>query len=105
MAPTLRSSRTSVTPSVLVTGRNPATNTTAPRDPTSKTVGYPMGTTLLRLIAILAGQTLPVVMAITHAKMTINMIRAGIAMTTAGTTSQEGIKTMIAKAAAMPANL
>eukprot|EP00957_Ditylum_brightwellii_P017977 1354453-Ditylum_brightwellii.AAC.1 len=44
-------------------------------------------------------------MAIAHAEMTINMIRAGIAMTTAGTTSQEGIKTTIAKTAAMPANL
>eukprot|EP00957_Ditylum_brightwellii_P192968 14692654-Ditylum_brightwellii.AAC.1 len=44
-------------------------------------------------------------MAIAHAKMTINIIRAGTAMTTAGTISQEGIKTMIAKAAAMPANL
>eukprot|EP00957_Ditylum_brightwellii_P099866 7609558-Ditylum_brightwellii.AAC.1 len=76
MAPTLRSSRTSVTPSVLVKGRNLATNTTAPRDPTSTTVGHPMGTTALRLIAVLAGQTLPVVMAIAHAEMTINMIRA-----------------------------
>eukprot|EP00957_Ditylum_brightwellii_P165965 12636333-Ditylum_brightwellii.AAC.1 len=64
-----------------------------------------MGTTVLRLIAILAGQTLPVVIAIAHAEMTINMIRAGTAMTTAGTTSQEGIKTTIAEAAAMPANL
>eukprot|EP00957_Ditylum_brightwellii_P019492 1470622-Ditylum_brightwellii.AAC.1 len=45
MAPTLQSSRTSVTPSMLLTGRNPATNTTMPRDPTSTTVGYPMGTT------------------------------------------------------------
>eukprot|EP00957_Ditylum_brightwellii_P065864 4995018-Ditylum_brightwellii.AAC.1 len=67
MAPTLQSSRTSMTPSVLVTGRNPATNTTAPRDPTSTSVCYPMGTTMLRLIAILAGPTLLVVMAIAHA--------------------------------------
>ena len=105
MAPTLWSSRTSVTPSVLMTGRNPATNTTAPRDPTSTTVGHPMGTTVLRLIAILAGQTLPVVMAIARAEMTINIIQAGTATTTAGTTSQEGIETTITKAAAMPANL
>eukprot|EP00957_Ditylum_brightwellii_P151909 11568278-Ditylum_brightwellii.AAC.1 len=69
-----------------MTGRNPVTNTTVPRDPTSATVGYPMGTTMLRLIAILAGQILPVVMAIAHAEMTINMIRADIAMTTARTT-------------------
>eukprot|EP00957_Ditylum_brightwellii_P016865 1271558-Ditylum_brightwellii.AAC.1 len=44
-------------------------------------------------------------MAIAHAEMTINMIQAGTAMTTAGTISQEGIKTMIAEAAAMPSNL
>eukprot|EP00957_Ditylum_brightwellii_P067706 5139519-Ditylum_brightwellii.AAC.1 len=44
-------------------------------------------------------------MAIAHAEMTINMIWAGTAMTAAGTISQEGIKTMIAKVAAMPANL
>eukprot|EP00957_Ditylum_brightwellii_P011512 870853-Ditylum_brightwellii.AAC.1 len=60
--------------------------------------------TVLQLIAILAGPTLPVVMAIAYAKMTINMIRAGTVITTAGTISQEGIKTMIAEAAAMPAN-
>eukprot|EP00957_Ditylum_brightwellii_P037950 2870293-Ditylum_brightwellii.AAC.1 len=64
-----------------------------------------MGTTVLQLITIPAGPTLPVVMAIAHAKMTINMIWVGTAMTTAGTISQEGIKTMIAKAAAMPAKL
>eukprot|EP00957_Ditylum_brightwellii_P157722 12005138-Ditylum_brightwellii.AAC.1 len=33
------------------------------------------------------------------------MIWAGTAMTTAGTISQEGVKTTITKAAAMPANL
>eukprot|EP00957_Ditylum_brightwellii_P160453 12215499-Ditylum_brightwellii.AAC.1 len=44
-------------------------------------------------------------MAIAHIEMTINMIQAGTAMTTARTISQEGIKTMIAKAAAMLANL
>eukprot|EP00957_Ditylum_brightwellii_P027308 2064715-Ditylum_brightwellii.AAC.1 len=76
MAPTLRSSRTSVTPSMLVIGRNLTNNTTVPRGPTSTAVGYPMETTVLLLIAILAGPTLPVVMAITHAKMTINMIWA-----------------------------
>eukprot|EP00957_Ditylum_brightwellii_P148241 11287301-Ditylum_brightwellii.AAC.1 len=76
MAPMLRSSRTSMTPSVLVTGRNPANNTTAPRDPTSTAVSYPMGTTMLQLIAIPAGPTFLVLMAIAHAKMTINMIRA-----------------------------
>eukprot|EP00957_Ditylum_brightwellii_P006781 514384-Ditylum_brightwellii.AAC.1 len=43
-------------------------------------------------------------MAIAHAKMTINMIWAGTAITTAGTISQEGIKTTIAKAAAMSEN-
>eukprot|EP00957_Ditylum_brightwellii_P187702 14292845-Ditylum_brightwellii.AAC.1 len=43
-------------------------------------------------------------MAIAHAKMTISIIWAGTTMTTAGTTSQEGIKTMIAEAVAMPAN-
>eukprot|EP00957_Ditylum_brightwellii_P045808 3475524-Ditylum_brightwellii.AAC.1 len=64
-----------------------------------------MGTTVLQLIAILAGPTLPVVMAIAHTEMTINMIRVVTAMTTARTISQEGIKTTIAKAAAMPANL
>eukprot|EP00957_Ditylum_brightwellii_P187045 14244759-Ditylum_brightwellii.AAC.1 len=64
-----------------------------------------MGTTVLRLIAILAGPTLLVMMAIAHTKMTINMIQAGAAMTTTGTISQEEIKTMIAKAAAMLANL
>eukprot|EP00957_Ditylum_brightwellii_P196977 15006785-Ditylum_brightwellii.AAC.1 len=64
-----------------------------------------MGTIMLQLIAILAGQTLSVMMAIAHTKMTINMIQAGTAMTTAGTTSQEGIETTIAEAAAMPANL
>eukprot|EP00957_Ditylum_brightwellii_P012420 938482-Ditylum_brightwellii.AAC.1 len=90
---------------MLVTGRNPANNTTTPRDPTSTAVRYPMGTTALQLIAIPAGPTLPVVMAISHAEMTINMIRAGTAMTTNGTISQEGIETMIAEAAAMPANL
>eukprot|EP00957_Ditylum_brightwellii_P139076 10600056-Ditylum_brightwellii.AAC.1 len=63
-----------------------------------------MGTTVQQLIAILAGPTLLVVMAIIHAEMTISIIRAGTAMTTAGTTSQEGIKTMIAKTAAMPSN-
>eukprot|EP00957_Ditylum_brightwellii_P112453 8572920-Ditylum_brightwellii.AAC.1 len=36
MAPTLRSSRTSMTPSVLATGRNLANKTTAPREPTSR---------------------------------------------------------------------
>eukprot|EP00957_Ditylum_brightwellii_P064685 4909413-Ditylum_brightwellii.AAC.1 len=77
MAPTLRSPRASMTPSVLVTGRNLANNTTAPRDPASTAVGYPMGTTVLQLIAIPAGPTLPVMMAISHTKMTINMIRAG----------------------------
>eukprot|EP00957_Ditylum_brightwellii_P133372 10168781-Ditylum_brightwellii.AAC.1 len=105
MAPTLWSSRTSVTPSMLVTGKNLAINTIAPRDPTNTAVGYPIGTTVLQLIAIPAGPTLPVVMDITHAKMTITMIQAGTAMTMAGTISQEGIKTIIAKAAAMPANL
>eukprot|EP00957_Ditylum_brightwellii_P188423 14343928-Ditylum_brightwellii.AAC.1 len=105
MAPTLHSSRTSVIPSVLMPGRNPANNTTAPRDPTSTAVGYPIGTTVLQLIAIPAGPTLPVVMAITHAEMTISMIWTGIAITTTRTISQEGITTMIAKAAAMPANL
>eukprot|EP00957_Ditylum_brightwellii_P195038 14860551-Ditylum_brightwellii.AAC.1 len=44
-------------------------------------------------------------MAIAHAKMTINIIQAGTAMTTTGTISQEGIETMIAEAAAMSANL
>eukprot|EP00957_Ditylum_brightwellii_P082463 6269788-Ditylum_brightwellii.AAC.1 len=44
-------------------------------------------------------------MAIAHAEMTINMIWVGTAMTTAGTINQEGIKTMIAEAAAMPTNL
>eukprot|EP00957_Ditylum_brightwellii_P074852 5688356-Ditylum_brightwellii.AAC.1 len=43
-------------------------------------------------------------MAIVHAEMTISIIRAGTAMTTSRTTSQEGIKTMIAEAAAMPSN-
>eukprot|EP00957_Ditylum_brightwellii_P086453 6577536-Ditylum_brightwellii.AAC.1 len=37
--------------------------------------------------------------------MTINIIWAGTAMTTTRTISQEGIKTTIAKAAAMSANL
>eukprot|EP00957_Ditylum_brightwellii_P002372 181456-Ditylum_brightwellii.AAC.1 len=60
-----------------------------------------MGTTVQRLIAALAGPTLPVMMAIAHTKMTINIIWAGTAMTTDGTISQAGIKTMIAKAAAM----
>eukprot|EP00957_Ditylum_brightwellii_P113840 8679182-Ditylum_brightwellii.AAC.1 len=64
-----------------------------------------MGTIVLQLIVIPAGPTLPVVMAIAHAEMIINMIWAGTAMTTAGTISQEGIETTTAKAAAMPANL
>eukprot|EP00957_Ditylum_brightwellii_P115754 8830255-Ditylum_brightwellii.AAC.1 len=104
MAPMLWSSRTSMTPSVIVIGRNLANKTTAPREPTSTEVGHPMGTTVQRLIAILAGPTLPVVMAIAHAEMTISIIRAGTAMTTTRTTSQEGIETMIANAAAMPSN-
>eukprot|EP00957_Ditylum_brightwellii_P134980 10291684-Ditylum_brightwellii.AAC.1 len=105
MAPTAQSSRTSVTLDVLMTGRNPANKKTAPREPTSTVVGHPMGTTVQRLIAALAGPTLPVVMAIAHAKMTINIIWAGTATMTAGTISQEGIETMITKAAAMSANL
>eukprot|EP00957_Ditylum_brightwellii_P066196 5023276-Ditylum_brightwellii.AAC.1 len=44
-------------------------------------------------------------MAIADAEMTINIIWTGTAMTTARTISQEGIKTMIAKVAAMSANL
>eukprot|EP00957_Ditylum_brightwellii_P025820 1953316-Ditylum_brightwellii.AAC.2 len=60
-----------------------------------------MGTTVLRLIAALASPTLPVVMAIIHAEMTINIIQAGTAMTTVRTISQEGIETMIAEVAAM----
>eukprot|EP00957_Ditylum_brightwellii_P095096 7242566-Ditylum_brightwellii.AAC.1 len=46
MAPTLRSSRASVTPSVLVTGRNPANKTTVPRELTRTVVSHPMGTTM-----------------------------------------------------------
>eukprot|EP00957_Ditylum_brightwellii_P072964 5544485-Ditylum_brightwellii.AAC.1 len=64
-----------------------------------------MGITVLRHIAILADPTLPVMMAIAHTEITINMIQAGTAMTTSGTISQEGIKTTIAEAAAMPAIL
>eukprot|EP00957_Ditylum_brightwellii_P156066 11878684-Ditylum_brightwellii.AAC.2 len=105
MAPTLQSSRTSVTPNVFATGRNPTNKATAPREPTNTVVGHPMGTIVQQLIAALAGPTPLVVMAITHTKMTINIIWAGTAMTTTGTISQEGIKTMIAKAAAMSANL
>eukprot|EP00957_Ditylum_brightwellii_P089954 6850156-Ditylum_brightwellii.AAC.1 len=60
MAPTLQSSRTSKAQSVLLTGRNLANNTTAPTDPTSTAVSYPIGTTVLQLIAIPAGPTLPV---------------------------------------------
>eukprot|EP00957_Ditylum_brightwellii_P043574 3303165-Ditylum_brightwellii.AAC.1 len=78
MAPTLQSSRTSVTPDMLATERNLANKATAPRKPTSTVVGHPMGTTVQRLIAALAG----------------------MAMTTARIISQEGIKTMIAEAAA-----
>eukprot|EP00957_Ditylum_brightwellii_P153620 11690943-Ditylum_brightwellii.AAC.1 len=44
-------------------------------------------------------------MAFAHAEMTISIIWAGTAITIARTTSQEGIKTIITKAAAMPANL
>eukprot|EP00957_Ditylum_brightwellii_P067656 5135266-Ditylum_brightwellii.AAC.1 len=40
-----------------------------------------------------------------HTEMTINMIRAGTAMTTTRTISLKGIKTTIAKAAAMLANI
>eukprot|EP00957_Ditylum_brightwellii_P148388 11297424-Ditylum_brightwellii.AAC.1 len=43
-------------------------------------------------------------MAIVYAEMTISIIQPGTAITTTGTTSQEGIKTMIAKAAAMSSN-
>eukprot|EP00957_Ditylum_brightwellii_P135930 10367544-Ditylum_brightwellii.AAC.1 len=64
-----------------------------------------MGTTMQQLIAALAGPTPPVVMAIAHAEMTINIIWAGTTMMTAGTIIQEGIETMIAKAATMSANL
>eukprot|EP00957_Ditylum_brightwellii_P039628 2997242-Ditylum_brightwellii.AAC.1 len=83
MAPTLQSSRTSMTPSMLMTGRNPANKATTPREPTSTVVVHPMETTMQQLIAALAGT----------------------AMMTAGTISQEGIETMITKAAAMSANL
>eukprot|EP00957_Ditylum_brightwellii_P027134 2051555-Ditylum_brightwellii.AAC.1 len=94
-----------MTPNVLATGRNPANKATVTREPTSTVVGYPMGTTVQGLIAALASPTLLVVMAIAHAEMTINIIWAGTAMTTTKTISQEGIKTMIAKVAAMSANL
>eukprot|EP00957_Ditylum_brightwellii_P137406 10476087-Ditylum_brightwellii.AAC.1 len=76
MAPALHSSRTSMTPSVLTTGKNLANKATAPREPTSTEVGHPMGTTMQQLIAALAGPTLPVVMAIAHIEMTINIIWA-----------------------------
>eukprot|EP00957_Ditylum_brightwellii_P173203 13185441-Ditylum_brightwellii.AAC.1 len=94
-----------MTPNVLATGRNPANKAIAPREPTSTVVGYPMRTTVQRLIAALAGPTSPVMMAIVHTKMTINIIWADTAMMTTRTISQEGIEIIIAKAAAMSANL
>eukprot|EP00957_Ditylum_brightwellii_P164943 12558530-Ditylum_brightwellii.AAC.1 len=84
-------------PMPIATGKNLANKTTAPREPTSIVVGHPMGTTVQQLIAILAGPTLPVVMSIAHGEMTISITQVGTAMTTARTTSQEGIKTMIAR--------
>eukprot|EP00957_Ditylum_brightwellii_P111868 8531878-Ditylum_brightwellii.AAC.1 len=60
MAPMLQSSRTSMTPNVLVTRRNPVNKATAPWEPTSTVVSHPMGATLQQLIAALAGPTPPV---------------------------------------------
>eukprot|EP00957_Ditylum_brightwellii_P186962 14238591-Ditylum_brightwellii.AAC.1 len=105
MAHMLMSSRTSVTLSVLETGRKPVIQTAVLRAPISTTLGNLMDATTLQFTIALASLTLPVVIAITHTKTTINIAQAGNAMMTVKTTIQTEIAITIAKAAALQTNI
>eukprot|EP00957_Ditylum_brightwellii_P010374 784433-Ditylum_brightwellii.AAC.1 len=105
MAPKLLSSRISVTPSVLNTGRNPASQAAVLRAPTSTTLSNPMEAVVQWLIVVLATLMLLVMIAIAYTKTTINIAWAGTAMITAKTTTQAEIEITTAKAAAMPTKL
>eukprot|EP00957_Ditylum_brightwellii_P207079 15351387-Ditylum_brightwellii.AAC.1 len=73
MVPMLQSQRTSMTQSVLETGRNPANQAAAIRAPTRTTIGNPIGAVVTCLIVTLVSLALLVVIAIAHAETTLNI--------------------------------